>query len=153
MSAGLKLEGFKEFNNFLKQLPAQPLRRAARGAIRASAKPVTKQIKANLKGHKHTGNLARSVTVQNRKQRNNNKVAVLVGFKKPEGNHAVLVEFGTGPRFTKAGKSTGSMPALRFFTRALDTKRREQTLILRQELKKRLEKEVSKLARQTRLRR
>jgi len=153
MSAGLKLEGFKEFDKFLKKLPEQPLRRATRGAIRASAKPITKQIKANLKGHKHTGNLARSVTVQNRKFRTVSKVAVLVGFKKPQGNHAVLVEFGTGPRVTSSGKSTGSMPALRFFTRALDSTKTQQASVMKTELKKRFEKEVSKLARQTRLRR
>lgn len=153
MATGLKLEGFKEFDRFLKQLPEQPLRRATRGAIRASAKPITKQIKANLKGHKHTGNLARSVTVENRKFRSVSKVAVLIGFKKPEGNHAVLVEFGTGPRVTDSGKSTGRMPALRFFTRAIDTKKREQVVVMTKELKKRFQKEVSKLARQTRLRR
>lgn len=152
MATGLKLEGFKEFDRFLKQLPAQPLRRAARGAIRASAKPITKQMKDNLKGHKHTGNLRRSIIAQDIKGRTF-EVAVAVGFKRPEGSHAVLVEFGTGPRVTGAGKSTGSMPALRFFTRALDTKRREQVLILTKELKKRFEKEAFKLARQTRLKR
>lgn len=153
MATGLKLEGFKEFDKFLKLLPEQPLRRASRGAIRASAKPITKQIKANLKAHKHSGRLARSVTVQNLKLRFLTKVAVLIGFKKPEGSHAVLVEFGTGPRSTKAGKSTGRMPALRFFTRAIDAKRREQIVILTNELKKRFQKEVIKLARKTRLRR
>jgi len=152
MSVKLKLEGFKELSGFLKNLAEQPVRRATRGAIRASAKPITRQIKSNLKGHKHTGNMARSVTVVNRKFKTISKVAVLVGFKKPMGNHAVLVEFGTGPRFTKDGKSTGAMPALRFFTRALDTKKREQEFILRQELKKRLRKEVVKLILRSRLR-
>jgi len=153
MATGLKLEGFKEFDRFLKILPEQPLRRATRGAIRSSAKPITKQIKANLKGHKHTGRLRRSVTVQNLKLKLLTKVAVLIGFKKPEGSHAVLAEFGTGPRSTKAGKSTGRMPALRFFTRAIDSRKREQIIILTSELKKRFQKEVVKLARKTRLRR
>lgn len=152
MATGIKLDGFKEFDSFLKKLPVQPLRRAARSAIRASAKPITKEMKGNLSGHKHTGNLKRSITVQNLKGKPS-EVAVAVGFKKPEGNHAVLVEYGTGPRFTAAGKSTGSMPALRFFTRALDVKKRDHFNVLTKELTKRLNKEAVKLARKTGMKR
>jgi Bacteriophage HK97-gp10, putative tail-component len=35
--------------------------------------------------------------------------------------HSHLVEFGSGPRITSEGRSTGAMPKLRVMARALDT--------------------------------
>lgn len=155
MQIGMTLKGFKQYDKFLEQLPAQTLRKAARGAIRASAKPITKQMRANLKGHRRTGNLSKSIVVQNTKERRF-EIAVYIGFKtgKGGGNHAALVEFGTSPRVltgsknpADAGTPTGAMPALRFFVRARKSKRSEQVALLKTELKKRFEKEVIKLAR------
>ena len=145
MSVSVKLEGFKEFDKFLKELPEQPLRRATRGALKASAKPIVKAAKDNLKAHKHTGKLRKSIKSQSLKK-GRGAVVVVVGPTK-DAPHAHLVEFGTGPRQTKDGKSTGQMPAIGFLRRATDTRKREQQTILRKELGIRIEKEAVKVAR------
>jgi len=150
MSAKVKVQGLKEFDQFLKVLPAQPLRRAVRGSLNAVGKVLLKSIKENLKPYKHSGNLIKStVKFDNKGERDPNKVSVIIGFLKGSGggNHAHLLEFGTGPRVTSSGKSTGSMPATRFFTKALDEDRVKRENLLKKELKVRFEKQVDKLMR------
>ncbi len=151
MSANVKVTGLKEFDKFLKVLPAQPLRRAVRGSLNAVGKVLVKSIKENLKPYKHSGNLLKSVTkFDNKAERDPNKVSVIIGFLQSLGGfHAHLVEFGTGPRVTGAGKSTGSMPATRFFTKALDEGRQKRELLLQRELKIRFEKQIDKTMRKT----
>ncbi len=47
----------------------------------------------------------------------------LVGIKWHGFQHAHLVEFGTGPRTHKSGKSVGAMPANPFFRSSVDAAR------------------------------
>jgi len=150
MTVKFKLEGFKEFDQVLKKLPNQPLRRAVKAALMASGKPQQKRLKEILKAHKHTGNLSKAVArVSPKKARGfqgKGAVVVFVGYRK-NAHHAHLVEFGSGPRFLKSGKFTGQMPAFAPLRRSFDTTRSEQNRVLKTELGPRLEKEARKLAR------
>ena len=62
------------------------------------------------------GNLKRSVQAKSKKHKTHGFWAK-VGFgrtKGKKGNHAMLLNEGTKPRVTKAGKSTGQGPAMQF---------------------------------------
>ena len=151
--ASLQIKGLKELDKFLKLLPAQPLRTVTKAAIKASGKPVVKQIRINLNKHSRSGGLKKSVIQKSITKRDPANVAIIIGFRlglkgsKNTGPHAHLVEFGTGPRINKAGKSTGQMPATPFFRPALDSTREIQFQTLARELKKRIEKMARKIAR------
>lgn len=60
------------------------------------------------------GNLKESLTRRVKKSR----PGVLIGFYRPLGNHAHLVDSGTKKRSTTKGKNSGIMPANHFWTDA-----------------------------------
>ena len=71
-----------------------------------------------------TGNLKRSVRVIARRSRGTSTASTayytVIGFKLPEGAHALLIEGGTASRVQRNGRSVGAVAATRFFTRALE---------------------------------
>lgn len=64
-----------------------------------------------------SGALLSSITSRVRVNRKTGEPTV-VGFERPRGNLAHLVDLGTKPRYTKSGAYRGIMPANYFFTDA-----------------------------------
>lgn len=121
-----KLTGAKELERALRELPKRIGKAAVRRAMLKSLKPVAAAAEATVRASSfRTGGLASSITVSTRLSRRQRKagmkgddIAAYVGASPSRVAH--LVEFGTGPRETKAGRSTGSMPAEPFLRPAWD---------------------------------
>lgn len=64
-----------------------------------------------------SGALLSSITSRVRVNRKTGEPTV-VGFERPRGNLAHLVDLGSGPRYTESGAYRGIMPANYFFTAA-----------------------------------
>lgn len=130
----VKIKGEKQMLANFKKLPAQVARRVARGALIASARPIIKQAKSNLRPHKRTGLLIESIKSKSAKKgkRAGDEVTILVG-PTTRGFYGSFLEFGTS-RF----------PAVRWFRRALASTRDEQIRIVGDEVGKRIIKEVRK---------
>lgn len=62
-----------------------------------------------------TGNLLKSFNVRTKRK----KLGVLIGFKRPIGNHSHLLDKGTNDRYTAKGFNRGSVQSTKFWT---DTK-------------------------------
>lgn len=134
----VKITGDKSLVKLLEKLPNKIARKVGRGALIASAKPIIKQYRQNLKPHKRTGLLAKSVKAKSAgRQRVGpaDEIVVLVG---PTGRffYGGFLEFGTS-----------RIAAEHLFRSALESTRNEQIKILGKEMGKRIKKEVKKLAR------
>ena len=91
-------------------------------ALRAASRPIVNAARDNLRAgnHKFTGNLIKSIGLRIKTYRKDGRTIAVIGPRWPEGAHGHLVEFGTGPRQTEKGKSTGFMPATPFLRPAFD---------------------------------
>ena len=137
MAFGIKIEGDKELQKLFKLLPSQIGRRAIRGALIASAKPILKQAKQNVKIRRRTGRLMRSIkskSAKSGKRQVKAEVVVLVG-PTGDGFHGVFLEVGT-----KRQKKTP------FLAPAVEAKANEHRRILANELGPRIMNEARKLA-------
>jgi len=124
-----ELTGAKELERALLELPKGASKTVLRSALRRAAKPIMRDGKAFAPRSDNpgpSGHLADSITIGNVSTRANAKafregkgVLVVVG-PSSKFPHAHLLEFGTGPRVSKSGKSSGSMPAHPFMRRAFD---------------------------------
>ena len=111
------LTGDKELQRAFKKLADKAKRTVARKANRAGSTPLMKRAKAlagTVSPGKHgTGNLKKSV--KRRFKRYGGVDVVVVGPEtktgESSGQHAYIVEYGTGERFTKEGVYRGVMPA------------------------------------------
>ena len=101
---GVELKNLKKMQKFFRALPEQLERRVTRSALQASGKPIVVKMKSNLKRHRRTGNLLKSIkTASAKKGRGGKKeVVVLVGAIKsknlsflPDGFYARFLETGT----------------------------------------------------------
>jgi HK97 gp10 family phage protein len=91
MSDLVQVKGLKELNQFLQQLPAKIERNVLRGALRAGARPVQQQAKANAP--KDTGQLAAGIKIST-----GGKGGTVIAKVKLTGKHAFLgpwMEYGT----------------------------------------------------------
>ena len=132
----VKVTGLKSMVKLMKKLPNKIARNVARASLIASAKPIIKQYKDNLKKHKRTGKLIKSIKAKSAGKTRvgpADEVVVLVG-PTTEGFYAGFLEFGTS-----------RIPAEHLFRDALESRRSEQHKILGQEFAKRVPKEVAKL--------
>lgn len=94
--------------------------KALREGLRGAAKIFATLGRANLRSAPtgvKTGWLLSSITSRVRVSRKSGEPTV-VGFMRPRGNLAHLVDLGTRPRYTEAGAYRGIMPANYFFTDA-----------------------------------
>ncbi len=104
----------KAFENYLKLLPVDQVE----SELLDGAKVMYSAVKANTP-RGETGNLLKGIKVKHLDRLGNDKPrSAIVASYAP---HDHLVEFGTKPRFTKAGKYTGIMPARSFFRETVDT--------------------------------
>lgn len=134
MNIRVKLSGVQDvkklFADLADELPAQ--RKAVKEAMKEAAEPMATDARA--KAPRDQGDLAESIVVTDKViasqkgdvlQTGREAVQVFVGpsyskFDAHYAPHAHLVEFGTGPRYTKDGKFTGQTPAQPFMRPAYD---------------------------------
>lgn len=149
----IRLEGFTELNRFVEALSGQQVRAVSRASLKAAVKPILKQAKANLKGNKRSGTLAREIKSGDYKKKSRSgksfssgKVTVAL-FATGKAHHAHLVESGTKERFNKAGASRGTMPATHFMENAVNSHSGTYRVKLVRELRKRMVKKAVQVAR------
>ncbi|MCA0963284.1 hypothetical protein [Salipiger bermudensis] len=116
MSVSLKLTGFREIEKALAQLPAGTAKGVARRAMKKELKPIADTANAFWPGSRDdvfqiTSRIAAGQLGDSYAKRGRSVINMFVGS--PGGAngtpHAHLVEFGTGPRFQKNGRFTGSV--------------------------------------------
>lgn len=125
-------EGIEPLIRRLNALPKKVQRTIARKVLRAASTPVLQEARVNLDRvvSDHTGNLKKSMGRKFKTYPQQERTIVVVGPRWPEGAHGHLVEFGTGPRFTKENAYRGEMPAAPFMRPAFDsTKERVKAMI------------------------
>ena len=109
----LKIDGDREVEKMLKQLPDKLrddyMSKACAAAARYITRPYARQLATNST-KKRTGNLIKGIKVVKRRRRSGEQV---VGFKVkvgPPAYHAHLIEFGTQERRTSKGHFRGRIP-------------------------------------------
>ena len=93
MSGLVHVKGLSEINKFLQELPAKVEKNILRGALRAGAKPVLEQAKANAPVK--TGVLAKGLKIST-----SGKGGTVIAKVKAGGKHAFVapwLEYGTAP--------------------------------------------------------
>lgn len=106
--AGVRIEGLDALRAQIRRLPEQ-LRAEAQQIVLETAELVAERVRAVYRRRAHTGTLARSVRLDRRSRMvAGGEVGAIVRVTAP---HAHLVEYGSAARRTRAGKSTGQMPA------------------------------------------
>lgn len=113
MSVTFKVEGFREMERALAKIPAGTAKGVARRAMKKELQPIADVANALWPGSADdvfqiTSRVARS---QPQPKKGRSVVNMFVGapggrFGTPEAH---LIEFGTGPRFQKNGRFTGSV--------------------------------------------
>lgn len=113
MSAGkelFELEGWDRFLKAVQSLPDKQKRSELLKVLRRVAKPTVQAAKAAAP--RQDGKLQKSIGVITSRSKTYPSVYAGPRVKgQNAGYHGHLVEFGTGPRRTKDGRFTGSMPA------------------------------------------
>lgn len=104
----VSMEGLEEVFEKLKRLGVAVSVQQKREAVKKASVPILQGYKDLAKLHEATGNLARSTKTINRDYRNGDIAVAVTGpeqtgpvgstAKRASGNHAWLVEFGSGPR-------------------------------------------------------
>lgn len=135
----LRLEGAKELERLLAELPASTAGNAARRGMAKALQPVAKAARADAPVDE--GDLRDSIGVSSKLtpaqakeagRRRRDERVVYVG---PAAPHAHLVEFGTEARFQKNGRFVGKMTPQPFMRPAWDANRDEVLASLTQTLR------------------
>ena len=148
-----KIEGMKELDKMLKELPKSTRKTVVRNSLKKAAKPIADAYKRNIpQSGRATGKtLADRVEITSKLKpsqrsfgpRDRTMVEMFVGSSAP---HAHLVEFGTGPRYQKeTGRYTGSMPPNPYLRNAFDATRRQALEILRDEMWKNIMRSAERI--------
>lgn len=150
-SVTMTLHGAKELEAALREMP----NRIAKGAVRRGIIKLLQQVADDAQGRVpvRSGRLRARIAVKpqlsRRQKRGRAKekglIEAFVGAT--PARHAHLVEFGTGPRMQRSGKSTGAMPARPFLRPAWDSARGKMVDDLGQVLWEEIEKAATRLAR------
>lgn len=148
-AASMNLIGMKALDRLLAELPDKVSRKVQRKAVMAGSTIVRKAYRRNLKTlvGKVTGTLRRSPGRRIRSYKRTNTVVAIVGPFSGRARHAHLIEYGTKgkERFTKAGKSTGIMPAFAPLRKAWDSSLPKVKAVMRKKLSEELKKEAKGL--------
>lgn len=110
--------------------------------LKEGAQIIAKQTKENidLRIEEHTGNLIGSVkTLTNKKT-----VRSYVGFQRPKGAVAHILEFGTKQRFTKKGANRGKVKGYYFQRDAIETKGQEAIDTVAESIQKSIDKIINR---------
>lgn len=98
----VKLSGFDGLDRALAELAPRVARNVANRSLRAGAKVIQAEAKAQLRDSSETGALARSVKVRTRRSRSAQQRVVSVGVAGTEGPLAHIIEFGSSPHTIEA---------------------------------------------------
>lgn len=116
MSANIKMEGFRELEKALSELPAGTSKGIARRAMKKELKPVMDMANSFWPGSttdvfRITSKISSRQRSQSVATRGKSVLNMFVGAPggKDGSPEAHLIEFGTGPRFQKNGRFTGSV--------------------------------------------
>lgn len=149
----MKLTGARELEAALRELPKRIGKAAIKRALMKAAAPIEQDAKARAAGTKPAlGERGVSVSTKlSRRQKrgrrvDKNTVEVFIGAHSARRGLAHLIEFGTGPRRHKSGKSTGSMPARPFMRPAWESGKRQALNTIGAELWTEVEKAAKRLA-------
>lgn len=149
----MKVTGFRDLEKQLAKLPASTAKGVARRVMKRSLAPVAETANAFWPGARDdvfriTSKLARS---QPRAKSGRSIVNMFIGANRAAdggARQAHLIEWGTGPRFQKGGKYTGSVAAQPMLTPAWemhkDTVLRELGRLLGEEIEKSLARRAAK---------
>lgn len=121
MSVFMKVDGFRDIEKALAELPRGTAKGVARRVMKKELQPVAAMAEALWPGANQVmkissqvkGSQLGDVSFRESKSTTN----MFVGATEP---HAHLVEWGTGPRYQKAGRYTGMMPPQPFLQPAWD---------------------------------
>jgi len=159
MTTQFEVKGLKELNRFLQQLPEKVEKNIMRGAMRAAAKPVMAEAKANAptgepsdtakrRYRVYNGALRDSIRISSRLDRRNKQVKarIIVGGKSKKTGADVfyphIIEHGSAPHSVrKGGKGPVTHPGMRpkpFMRPALDSQAGEAIKAAGEYVKKRL---------------
>ncbi len=137
----IDIQGDKKLIRKLDRLERRTARSIKRKGLRAGSSVLLKAVRKAAP--RDTGNLRKSMT-RKFKTYGGRNVIVIVGPAWPKGAHGHLVEFGTKPRATRAGQSTGSMPANPFFEKAIRASLPAVNVAMTRKMKEEIEKEALK---------
>lgn len=106
--------------------------------LKEGARILAQQTKENIDHRimEHEGNLIGSVKTLTKKKIGRS----YVGFQRPKGNIAHILEFGTKQRFTKKGANRGKVKGYHFHSDALEAKGQQALNILAESINKSIEK-------------
>lgn len=112
MSVSMKVEGFREIEKALAALPQGTAKGVARRAMKKELEPVASMANAFWPGaddavFRVTSRIARSQMGDSSMTRGKSVLNMFVGSSNTPEAH--LLEFGTGPRYQKNGRFTGSV--------------------------------------------
>lgn len=123
----MRLHGAKELEAALRNLPKRVGKAAVRRALVKAGTPVAQDAASRVSAVKPALEPAVAVktTLSRRQRRGRRKipgaVEAFIGVTAAGRGVAHLIEFGTGPRHHKSGKSTGQMPARPFMRPAWES--------------------------------
>jgi Bacteriophage protein of unknown function (DUF646). len=116
MSVSLKVEGFRDIERALAELPRGTSKGVARRAMKKELEPIARAANAFWPGanddvFRVTSRILASQQGDSQAKRGRSIINLYVGANYGTGGapHAHLIEFGTGPRYTKAGAFLNSV--------------------------------------------
>lgn len=122
--AELKVEGVRELDEWFKTATPKLERQALRPGVRRGARVIVTEAKRRVPVL--TGGLKRSLTVKmdaTEARRKAGEITALATFRRPQGNHAHLVERGHDIKTTTDGPKLGSVAPRPFMRPAREEKK------------------------------
>ena len=141
-----KMIGLAESRAALRQLGPKVEKKVLNAALKAGARVIVGEIKADGRAPRSLTQAAAEKTATRNDMKNDIiKGDVYTGFKSPHHRLAHLFEFGTGPRFQKNGRYTGQMTATPFVRPAIDRGKGDAERKVRERIAAGVEREAAKL--------
>lgn len=131
-------EDVRKLNEKLNQLGAVVKEGIVQRGLREGANIILKETKASIERHNfiRTGKLLSSAAIKTRKKDGK----VYVGFKRPAGAAAHLLDKGTAVRHTRTGANRGRIVASNFHTDSVRRKKDEAMQVLYKSIQASLER-------------
>lgn len=155
---GVDLTGDKELMRKLDGLSGNIGRKVLRKAMRAGSTPIKAEAKANvpvgdtenlkdslgvrMRWYNVTGTMVAVIGPRIRKETTSKRTGKVTEALK--GQHGYITEFGTAPRYTKAGAYRGIGPAQPFMRPAWDKMRKRAEILAVNKLLEEVEKEAKR---------
>lgn len=149
MSANLRVEGFRDIERALADLPSSTAKGVARRSMKKELKPVADMANALWPGATDdvftiSSKVSRSQLSDSAKSRDRSVVDLFVGASDTPEAH--LIEFGTGPRYHESGKYVGAVSPSPMLQPAWDANKSQMLAGLGARLWDEIEKTVARRA-------